>query len=90
MAHRNGLNGGIEQRIKHLIDFCTGNAEHMLNALRFQLCHHQIGAVLPNFAFRILHGFRLRLAFNRADSRVEIVRVQVGAQKIVIARQIDH
>ena len=47
VAHRDDLNGGVQQRVKDLVDFRPRDPEHLLHALRFQLADNQIGAVRP-------------------------------------------
>ena len=57
VAHGNDFDGGIEQGIKHFVDFCTRNTENLLHALRFQLAYDHIGAMRPlTCLFITVHG----------------------------------
>ena len=47
MTHRDNLDGGVQQGVKDLVDFCARYAEHLLHTLRFQLADNHIGAVRP-------------------------------------------
>src|SRR5580658_561416 len=39
-----GLNGGGNQGVKHLVDLRTGDSKHILNALPFKRFDHDLGA----------------------------------------------
>ena len=47
VTHGYDLDGGIQQGVKHFVDFRPRDPEHLLHALRFQLADNHIGAMRP-------------------------------------------